>query len=246
MQGVRLADITWVEAKELINEDTIVVLPIGGGTKEHGPQLPCGTDFYVTDYLGQRVVEQFPVVLLPTLPYAYYPAFVDWPGSVSISSRVFMDMVTEIIRPFIKASVKKFLIIDGGVSTHFPLKILSYDLHNQYGITLAVTNIKGLGTETEQLVCQQSQGGHADEAETSCMLAIRPELVKMDLAVEEYAEVLPGTVKDGILKVSIRGKMKTKNGTSGNSKLATSSKGEQILAAMVSDIIEFLHSFQEY
>ena len=243
MKGVRLAEITWLEAKEWLNEDCVVVLPIGGGTKEHGPHLPCGTDFYVIEEVASQLVEQQPILLLPTLPYAYYPAFVDWPGSVSIEADHFKDFVTDILVAFIRQGIHKCLILDGGVSTHYPLVPISYDLHNKYGVTVAITDILGLGKEVSDAICEQKQGGHADEAETATMLAIKPELVHMNLAVEEYSQSIPGAYHNGIRKINVRGKMTTKNGTNGNSKLATVAKGEQILSAKVNDILEFLRHF---
>ena len=245
-KGVKLSEITYEQAKDFVNKNSIIMLPIGGASKEHGPHLPCGTDFYVTEYIAEQIVSNFPLLMLPTLPYAYYPAFIDWPGSVTLDVRIFMDIVKNILQPFIKQGVKKFIILDGGVSTHYPLKILSYDLHNEYGITLAVTNIKGLGVEVEKEICQQKRGGHGDESETSCMLHIKPELVHMEKAVEEYSQFVPGAVQNGVLKVSIRGKMTTPNGINGNSKLATAEKGKKILQAMVDDVLEFLRNFKNY
>lgn len=51
---------------------------------------------------------------LPTLPYAYFPAFVQWKGSVSIEHEHFTNYVRDILMSFIRFGVRKFLIIDGG------------------------------------------------------------------------------------------------------------------------------------
>ncbi len=244
MKGVKLSDITWEEAEDALNKYSIVMLPIGGGTKEHGPHLPGGTDYFVVEELANRVVEQAPVVLLPTLPYAYYPAFIDWPGSVSIEADHFMDIVSDIIKSFVRHGIEKFLILDGGVSTHCPMKILSSDLHNELGIEVGVTDILGLGKEVDDKVCEQEFGGHADESETSSMLAIRPDLVKLDRAVKERMDPRPGTVSDkGIRKVAVRGKMLTENGINGDPTLADSEKGEKIIRAKVKDIVDFINNF---
>lgn len=243
MKGVRLSDITWEEAAEIIKGNPIVLLPIGGGTKEHGPHLPCGTDLFVVEELAKRVAEEFPVLLLPALPYAYYPAFVDFPGSVSIEAEHFTAIVGDIIRSFQRHGINRFLILDGGVSTHDPLKILARDLHNELGILIAVTNILGLGAEVEAQLAEQEVGGHADEIETSNMLVIRPNLVKMDKAVKEVQSAFPGTIKEGIRKVYLASKMTTRSGINGDARLATHQKGEKMLSAMTADILEFLHNF---
>ena len=244
MKGIRLAEITWEEAIEAVSKYPVAMLPIGGGTKEHGPHLPLGTDLMVVEELARRVVEAAPVMLLPALAYAYYPAFVDWPGSVSIEARHFTDMVADIIRSLHRHGTRKFLILDGGVSTHPPLKTLSSDLHEELGIWVAVTNILGLGSEVYAEIEEQERGGHADEMETSCMLALRPDLVHMDRAVKEWRQGIPGAYgKDGVKKIHVGGKMRTKSGINGDATLATREKGEKALAAMAQDIITFVEHF---
>lgn len=246
MQGVFIKDITYERCKQLINAETIVVLPIGGGSKEHGDHLPMGTDFMVTSWIAERVTERFPVVTLPTLPYAYFPAFVEWTGSVSVGATNFTNFVQDIILSFVPFGVKKFLIIDGGVSTHLPLMVLSGTMNNEHDVKVAVSNVSGLGKEVHDAVCAQLRGGHGDEAETSCMLHINPALVQMDKTVEEYSTSLPGAVTNGVQRVYFPGRMTTPKGTNGNSRLATAEKGEQILNAMVDDLLLFLESFAAY
>ena len=38
-KGILLEDLTWVEAEKALKPDTIVVIPIGAESKEHGPSL---------------------------------------------------------------------------------------------------------------------------------------------------------------------------------------------------------------
>ncbi|MBK8021198.1 MAG: creatininase family protein [Chloroflexi bacterium] len=247
MKGILLSEITYQEAVEAFQKYKVAMLPIGGGTKEHGPHLPLGTDQMVVDELARRVVEATPIILLPTLAYAYYPAFVDWPGSVSIEARHFTDMVGDIVRSLHRHGVKKFLLLDGGVSTHPPLRTLSSDLHNDLGIWVAVTDILGLGSEVYAEIEEQEKGGHADEMETSCMLALRPDLVKMALAPREWRKGVPGAFgRDGVKKVHVGGKMDTPFGINGDATLATAEKGEKALAAKAQDIITFVEHFIDY
>ncbi len=246
MQGVRLCELTWEEAAEAVQRYPIAVLPIGAGTKEHGPHLPCGTDLIVVEELARRVVDACPVILMPALPYGYFPAFVDWPGSVSVQPEHFMGIVGDIIRSLARHGTRKFLILDGGVSTFPPMRTLAMELHNELGIEVAVTNILGLGSEVEKQISEQEFGGHADEMETSNMLTIRPDLVKLSRAVKEASATLPsarGT--GGVQKVYLAGKMTTAHGVNGDPTLATPEKGERMLAAMAQDIIAFVNDFAQ-
>ena len=241
--GVQIKEITYEQVKPLLNEKTVVVLPIGGGSKEHGNHLPMGTDYYVTDWLAQKVTQRCEVVTLPTLPYAYFPAFVEWAGSVSIQHEHFTAYVKDMLMSFYRFGVRKFLIIDGGVSTHPPLNLLSRDMNNEYGAKVAVTNINGLLADPEKQVCLQKSGGHGDESETSTMLYLREDLVHMEKTTEEYTRIFPGCRQKGHMVVDFANRMVTPCGTNGNSTLATKEKGEIIMHAMLDGICEFLSHF---
>jgi len=245
-KGSRLAELSWGEAAALLKGDPIVVLPIGGGVKEHGHHLPLGTDMFVVDALAEGVLRDAAVLLLPTLNYGYFPAFTEWPGSVSIGPDTFRQFVADIIRAYARHGARKFLVLDGGVSTHFPMAILSYELHNELGIEVAVTDIRGLGAETARAVCESAKGGHADESETSNLLAIRPDLVRMEQAVCEYGPSPYRTAGPaGAPCVTLKTRMATASGVNGDPTRATAEKGRAILAAMTADIVAFLQSFAE-
>ncbi|GAI85359.1 unnamed protein product, partial [marine sediment metagenome] len=96
-------------------------------------------------------------------------------------------------------------------------------------------------------VAEQASGGHADEIETSCMLATRPDLVRMNRAVREFHDIIPGTRgKDGVIKVIVGNKMTTRSGINGDATLATVEKGEKVLAAMAQDVLSFLKYFERW
>ena len=71
----------------MLTPETVVVIPLGAGSKEHGPHLKLGNDLTLADYLTQRVVDAAAVVVAPTLTYHFYPAFLEYPGSTSLRSR---------------------------------------------------------------------------------------------------------------------------------------------------------------
>lgn len=241
--GHFISELTYEELDPLLTETSVVLLPIGGGAKEHGNHLPMGTDYFVTDYVAREVTARCDVLTLPILPYAYFPAFVKWKGSVSIEHAHFTDYVRDILMSFIRFGVRKFLIIDGGVSTHPPLCLLARDLDNSHNVKVAVTDIRGLAYETEEELCTQERGGHGDESETSTMLYIREDLVHMEKTVEEYSAVFPNTTANGHTKVYLSGRMCTPHGVNGNSTLATKEKGGKILEAMVESICAFLEEY---
>lgn len=149
--GYFIKELTYEQLRPLITERSVVVLPIGGGAKEHGNHLPMGTDYFVTDWVANAVTARENVLTLPTLPYAYFPAFVHWEGSVSVSHQHFTSYVRDILECYVRFGVKKFLIIDGGVSTHPPLCLMARDMNNELGVKVAVTDITQLAKDAEPI-----------------------------------------------------------------------------------------------
>jgi creatinine amidohydrolase len=244
MKGVYIRDLTYEHVEAHLHSHPVVVLPIGGGSKEHGPHLPLGTDQWLAEALAERLARTSPVLVLPTLAYAFYPAFVDWPGSISIGSRTFMDVVGDIVRSMQRHGARRFLLLDTGVSTHPPLKTLSSELHEELGVLVAVSDITRLGRAAVERVEEQPRGGHADELETSYMLVLRPDLVHMERAPKEWRGVIEGAIADdGGVKVHVGGKMTTAHGINGDATLANADKGEVVLAAMAADLATFVQSF---
>ena len=245
MKGVYLQDLTYDEAQKYLNEDSIVVLPLGGGSKEHAGHIPLGTDMYIAEWLAAQVTERCEVVCLPTLSYAHYPAFITWKGSISLEAENFIAIVREIFISFIRHGIKKFLIVDFGFSTLFPLVTASTSLNNEFGAKVAITRAGGLGVEARKKVIRQKRGGHACENESSMMYYISGKLCHPEKACEEYREQLPGTVKNGVERIYFSNRMETAHGVNGNACLATAEKGEALLNGMADDIVRFVEAFRK-
>ena len=245
MKGHHIEELTYEQVKPLLNEETIVVLPIGGGSKEHAAHLPMGTDMYVCQYLADQVTERCNVVTLPILCYAHFPAFVEWKGSVNVESRTFIDVVKDVCISFARHGVRKFLVIDFSVSSKFPLYTVATEMNNEWNAKVAIS-LGGIGHRARAKLLEQERGGHGCENETSLMLHVRPDLVHMDKAVEDYNPVLPYTVYNGQTGIYVGHHMVSKTGTNGNPTLATREKGELLLEDMVNDLVAFIEGFRAF
>src|SRR5262249_14843173 len=69
-----LEDMTWPQAERALTPDTVVVIPLGAASKEHGPHLRLSNDWLMADYLRRRLAERAHVVVTPIVGYSFYPA----------------------------------------------------------------------------------------------------------------------------------------------------------------------------
>ena len=226
-KGRRLEDLTWVQAESVLTPDTVVVLPIGAESKEHGPHLKLKNDFILAEYFARRVLEQADVVVAPTINYHYYPAFVEYPGSTTLSLETARDLVVEVCESLARFGPKRFYALNTGVSTVRALAPAAEKLAAE-GILLRFTDLKCL-EPIEKEVCRQEAGSHADETETSMLLYIDPASVDMTKAVKDC-----DTTKKGPLTRDPNGAgIYSPTGIWGDPTLATREKGEKVCEALV-------------
>jgi creatinine amidohydrolase len=214
MTGVWLEDLSWPEAKVRFDAGAVVVIPIGAASKAHGPHLPLKTDALTARALGQGLIERLPVVAAPVLGFGFYPAFTSFAGSQHLGADTFKAVVRELIGNFTAHGVKRIALINTGVSTEKPID----EVAKETGSVL-VLHMRLLGQAAEALI-EHKEGGHADERETSVMLALDPRCVRMD-------------------KLRLDGPFE-KTGATGDPTRATAFKGERLLAARVEDLVAAL------
>lgn len=238
-KGILLEDLTWLEAEKLLNDKTIVVIPLGAASKEHGPHLKLKNDFLIAEYLKKRVLQDSNVVIAPTVNYSFYPAFLEYPGSTSLKLETAKDLIIDICHSFSAHGVHKFYILNTGVSTRKPLKMAAEQLVSE-GVLLGYTDIGKITESVEKEVKKQEGGTHADEIETSMMLYIAPESVNMSKAVKDY------NPDKGPLTRNPNNPQGTysASGIWGDPTLATKEKGEKIVEAMVIGILQDIEALR--
>lgn len=231
-RGVRLEDLTWIEAEKALTPETVVVIPIGAASKEHGPHLKLSNDWLLAEYFKQRVLEGADVVVAPTVGYHFYPAFVEYPGSTTLRLETARDLVVDICRSLARYGPRRFYALNTGVSTVRALAPAAEELAKD-GILLRFTDLKVL-EPIEKEVCRQEAGSHADETETSMMLVIAPATVDMSKAVKDCS-----TKGTGGLTRDPNGKgTYSPTGIWGDPTRATREKGERICEAFVKILLE--------
>lgn len=212
--GAWLEDLTWQEARARFDAGAIVVVPVGAASKAHGPHLPLKTDALTARALAQRLIEQVPVVAAPVVGFGFYPAFTAFAGSQHLGADTFKALMRELLGNLRGHGVRRIAILNTGVSTEAPLDQVAGESGE-----VAVLHMRLLGSKAEPLF-DNPDGGHADERETSVMLALDPRSVRMDRLVPE-------------------GDFETTAAT-GDASRASAFKGERLLAARVDDMVEAL------
>ena len=238
-KGILLEDLTWQEAEKVLTPDTIVVIPIGAESKEHGPHLKLKNDFLMAEYLKREVLKSAVVVVAPTVNYHYYPAFGEYPGSTTLRIETARDLLVDICRSLARYGPRRFYAINTGVSTIRALR-LSTDVLAEDHILFRYTDILHVAESAEKQVKQEEGGTHADEIETSIMLYIAPETVDMRKAVKDYHP----SPKGGLTRNPNGEGAYSASGVYGDATLATRKKGEIMMHATVEGILKEIEALR--
>src|SRR5580704_15229621 len=148
-KGILLEDLTWQEAEKVLTKEAIVVIPIGAASKEHGPHLKLKNDWLLAEYFKREILRCADVVMAPTVNYHYYPAFMEYPGSVSLRLETARDLMVDICRSLTRYEPRKFYALNTGVSTMRALKPAVEILAGE-GITLRYTDILNATASVEK------------------------------------------------------------------------------------------------
>jgi creatinine amidohydrolase len=230
--GVLLEDLTWIEAEGVLTPTSIVVLPIGASSKEHGPHLKLKNDWLLAEYWKRRVLERADIVVAPTIGFHYYPAFTEYPGSISLRLETARDLVIDICRSLARFGPRRFYALNTGVSTVRALAPAAEALAAE-GVLLGYTDIGALLGPLKKTLCEQEGGTHADEAETSMMLVIDPLSVDMSKAVKDFREDRPG----GLTRDPAGPGTYSPTGIWGDPTLASRAKGEALVDAFLEGLL---------
>ncbi len=240
-KGILLEDLTWVEAERVLKPETVVVIPIGAQSKEHGPHLKLKNDFVLAEYFKRKVLERADVVIAPTVNYHYYPAFTEYPGSTTLRLETARDLIVDICRVLAAYGPKRFYALNTGVSTLRALKPAAEILARD-GIEFRYTNILEVGAAVEKRISKQEGGTHADEIETSLMLFIEPSLVDMSKAIKDYHPNGPG----GLTRDPKKPGTYSASGIYGDPTLATREKGEIMAKAMLNGMLAEIEALRKF
>ncbi len=219
-----IEDLSWVEVKRGIDAGLPVLIPIGATAKAHGPHLPLQTDYLTARALAARSAAAYRLLVAPGIGLGHYPAFTPFAGSQSVAADLFEAMLTQSMALLIAQGARKLALLNTGVSTERPVDAAAAAVREAHGTSPAVAHMRLLGGSAVAAL-DNPDGGHADERETSLMLAIAPERVRLDLAIAAMPDAETQFARTA---------------ATGDARKATAAKGEALLAAMVDDMVALL------
>lgn len=186
---------------ELITPGSILVLPIGA-IEQHGPHLPFNTDLVVPERAAEALIERVgdahDLWLLPPLAVTKSNEHAWAPGTIWLSPRTLLSVIEDIGRSLATLPARKLVLLNGHGGNSALLNVACRELRLAHGWQTFLAHPMvppdqgGPSSETEG-----GMGIHGGHLETSLMLHLAPELVRMDLAVARIPDMAFRQVRFG-------------------------------------------------
>jgi len=186
-QPVLWDELTWEQLTALREQGmNLVILPVGA-TEQHGLHLPVGVDTFSAIAVAHGVSAQTGIPVLPALPYGCSLGHSKkWAGTVSLRPETLATLVLEIAEWVYSAGFSRLLLLNGHVTNWAPLRCGLENVRHTYpDLRIALRSLWEISPRIHEFYHQDAANFHANCAETSVMLALRPDLVQMDKAMDE-------------------------------------------------------------
>lgn len=218
------------EVQAAFEKGAVCVLAVGA-QEQHGAHLPLTTDTILSHGVARRLCVEIDGLLLP--PIAYGDAWNNegFAGTLSIGPDTLRAILIDLGSGLQRAGAKALIIVNGHFGNREPIALAARALLQDCGfpvLHLDYPAMERLATEICESLPAAPTFYHADEVETSMMLALAPELVCMDRATKEYP-VFPELF--GMTPVRLDSF--NASGVFGDPTLASAAKGEALIEEIV-------------
>ena len=217
MTGSALAELAWPDLEQ--GREGVLVVPLGA-TEQHGPHLPLSTDSEIAEALARAVAERLDgVTVAPLLAYGASGEHEGFPGTVSIGAEALELLLVELCR---------------SATTRFE-RVLLLSAHggNAAPLRAAVERLRAESRDVRAWGPSWDGDAHAGRTETSLMLALAPEQVRLPAAAAgnpaPLNELLPALRASGVRQVA-------PNGVLGDPAGASAEEGLTLLAAAADEL----------
>jgi creatinine amidohydrolase len=163
---------------------TVVVLPVGA-VEQHGPHLPVGVDAMLNDGIVEdalgRLPAAFPVLVLPQQSIGWSDEHGGFPGTLSVSQETLTTAWREVGATVANAGFRRLVFFNSHGGQSEIAKIVCRKLRISHGVLSVAANwyaLVDLGDIVD--AGERRHGIHAGEVETSMMMYLRPDLVRVD------------------------------------------------------------------
>jgi creatinine amidohydrolase/Fe(II)-dependent formamide hydrolase-like protein len=239
---------TWEEIEERLKVVDTAILPCGA-IEQHGPHLPVDIDYFDATYMAKKVAatcsDPKPFVL-PPIPYGVSYHHEEFKGTLSVTNDALSRFIYDIGMNLAKNGIKKLILLNGHGDNAPTLSYAAQMINRDAQIFVCVETGETSDIDLYDLI-ETPNDIHAGEIETSTTLAIRPEVVQMEKAVNEtlnFGSNYLNYTSDRGVAWYVHTKKISNSGVMGDPTKATEEKGKKMWEIMIAHMVKFVEEIK--
>jgi creatinine amidohydrolase len=241
-------EMTTLDFRDPSVADWIAVLPVAA-IEQHGPHLPVYTDTCIAEGMIKRSIEvlpgDLPVTFLPVQPVGKSNEHISSPGTITSTWETTTKLWLEIGDSVHRAGVRKLIVINSHGGNVPMVDIVARELRVRHDMLCVATAWSRLGQPKDISAPEESLYGiHGGDIETSIMLHLRPDLVRMEKA-QDFRSFQLDFIKEfkhlrahGTIQFGWKAQDLNPNGPVGNASAATAEKGKAVVDFQAAAFVE--------
>ena len=185
----------WQDVHEYLERRTDVVVPFGG-TEQHGPSGPLGTDLIVAEELANELGQERHAMVAPAIPFGVSQVHGAFPGTISLKPATVLSLVTEAIDSLARQGFRRFLLVNGHHGSKAILQAACTQVHAEVRGSRCLSVQWWELPEVRSVILEMfgaREGHHATPAELSVVRRFYPRAV-VDVAPMERFDPVPEPV----------------------------------------------------
>jgi creatinine amidohydrolase len=235
----RWPEMTTLDFRESDTASWIAVLPVAA-IEQHGPHLPVYTDACIAEGMVARSIEllpeELPVTFLPVQAIGKSNEHISSPGTLTSTWETTTRLWLEIGDSVYRAGVEKLIIVNSHGGNVPMVDIVARELRVRHGMLVVATAWSRLGHPEGIPTAEEALYGiHGGDVETSIMLHFRPDLVRMDKALDfrstqlDFIDEFQHLRAHGPVQFGWKAQDLNPHGAVGNAATATAEKGQAVV-----------------
>jgi creatinine amidohydrolase len=255
---MKLKNMSWPAVREAA-PSVVAVLPLGA-IEQHGPHLAVSTDAGIVSKIADAVEERLgdSVVLAPTLVFGSSHHHLHFPGTMSLRADLYTQVLLDLVRSLVAGGFRRIVLFNGHGGNVTParqaLSLASHEFDPTVNPNIALATYWELaGKSFAGAPPMESPAlSHSCEYETSLMLHLFPERVRMEAARRAARPASNGYIpweddepSRGVTMIK-KTEFISSNGSSGEPHKGTAAKGAHLFGAAVEAAVEFVASFKDW
>jgi creatinine amidohydrolase len=189
--SVLLAELKLTDVEQFLDGGGDLVLVPTGSTEQHGPHSPLSTDVIIPSEVCRRVAGRVGALVAPAVNYGISAGHRGFRGLAYLTSQTFMSVIEDVAYSLAEAGFRRIVFVNGHYTNYPPIITACMNVSTRLPEgtrAWGVSYWEALPPEQLQEYLSLASGLHANVGETSAVMAVRPELVDLDAAVEEWPD----------------------------------------------------------